>query len=91
MFLFGCVTLAVCYAHNKRSLGLNVLEKVGKNLYGTDPSYNSFCCPRVFSYGSVHGRPGWVLAGSCVDTGSGHDRGLSGAVRHVIGPHRAGD
>lgn len=29
--------------------------------------------------------------GSCVDTGSGHDTGPSGAVQHVIGPHRAGD
>lgn len=29
--------------------------------------------------------------GSCVDTGSGHDTGPSGAVQHVIGPHSAGD
>lgn len=33
MFIFGSVTLAVCSAHNKRCLGLNVLEKVGGKIF----------------------------------------------------------
>ncbi len=81
---------SVCSAHNKRCLGLNVLEKGRKNLYGADP-----CCFEMNSIDDECSYPtvlfilwpclwtpqlwSWSLPGPVLDSGFGDDRGLSDA------------